>query len=106
MHDFALGHHPGGDPLHDLWDEALGHLVHRLQRGDGRCASHGRGALQAAGPVGRVCTTNWPTSVQQARQHLALFLCALGKQVVFFDRPEDRLDLLEGRIGPQHAARF
>jgi hypothetical protein len=37
---------------------------------------------------------------QQARQHLALFLFALSKQVVFFDRPEDRLHLRECRIEP------
>ena len=33
VHNFALGHHPSGDPLHNLREEPLGHLVHRLQRG-------------------------------------------------------------------------
>ena len=43
---------------------------------------------------------------EQARQHLALCLFALGKQVVFFDRPEDRLHLRECRIDPQHRTGF
>jgi hypothetical protein len=43
---------------------------------------------------------------EQAGQHLTLFLFALGKQVVFFDRPEDRLDLVEGVVDSQHPTRF
>jgi hypothetical protein len=31
---------------------------------------------------------------------------ALGKEVVFFDRPEDRLHLRERRIAPHHRASF
>jgi hypothetical protein len=34
VHNFALGYHPGGDPLHNLRDEVLGHLVHGLQGGE------------------------------------------------------------------------
>jgi hypothetical protein len=43
---------------------------------------------------------------QQTGQHLPLCRAALGKEVMFFDRPEDRMHLRECRIDPQHRAGF
>src|SRR5207248_4748680 len=101
MHEFALGHPPGGDPLHALRDEPLGPLVPRPKR-----------------RAGTVCDTIAPlptprhagTGVRhplahlgtQTDQHLALCLCALGTQVVCVDRPEEGLDLLEGDVDAPH----
>ena len=83
----------------------LAHLVHRPQR--------------RRGPLGdTVATLSQPRHQgtglheqlahlgEQARQHLPLVLCALGKQVRFFDRPADRLDLGEGGGGSPHPTRF
>jgi hypothetical protein len=105
MEDFALGYHPGCDPLHDLWDEALGHLVHGRQCGQG--VLRHTVATRAEPLDQQTCLHDQlPHLGEQARQHLALGLFALGKQMVFFDRPEDRLHLCECRIDPHHRAGF
>ena len=60
---FCLGHHPGGDPLHNLRDEALGHLVH----GQSVAGTLGHPVATLPKPLDqrRVCTINWPTSVSR-----------------------------------------
>src|SRR5262245_61823028 len=47
-----------------------------------------------------------PRLGEQARQHLALGLFALGQEVVFFDRLEERPHLCEGRLGAHDRPRF
>ena len=47
-----------------------------------------------------------PHLPQEARQHLALVCLALGKEMVFFDRSEDRLHLCERRLHPPYPTRF
>src|SRR5215471_18385716 len=53
--------------------------------------------------MGRVCTTNWPTSVNSRVNTCRL---ALGKEVMFFDGPEDRLHLRQYRLDSPHCAGF
>jgi hypothetical protein len=105
MHDFALGHHPGGDPLHDLWDEPLGDLVHSPQRGCGTLG-HTIAALRQARHHGTGLYDQLSDLRQQACQHLTLFGFALGKEMVLFDRSEDRLYLVERPVDPQHPMPF
>ena len=93
------------DPLHDLWDEAFGHRVHGRERRNGvlchTVATRAEPLHQQAG-----LHDERPHLGEQARQHLPLDLFALGKQVVFFDRPENRLHLREGCIDSHHRAGF
>ena len=79
--------------------------LHRRQRGDG-VVRHPVATL--AEPLDQpACLHDQLAHLgEQARQHLAFFLFALGKQMVFFDRPEDRLHLRECRIDPQYRAGF
>ena len=103
MHDFALGYDPRGDPLYNLWHEALDHLVHRLQRGQGVLRHP---VVTLAEPLEQpACLHDQLAHLgEQARQHLALGLFALGKQMVFFDRPEDCLHLRQRWLDPHHRA--
>ena len=102
VHNCALGHPPSGDPLHNLRAEPLGHLVHRLQRGPSVWRHTGATRAEPLAPPAGLHDP-LPPRGEQARQHLALGLCALGTQLVCFDRPEERLHLGEGRIAPPTA---
>jgi hypothetical protein len=105
MENLAGRHAPGGDPLHDLRHESFDHLGHRRECGDG-VVGHTLATL--AQPLDQQARLYHQLAHlgEQARQHLPLFLFALGKQVVFFDRSEDRLDLRDGGIDTPHAMRF
>lgn len=96
---------PRGHPLHDLRDEALGHLVHGLQGSDGMVrhpvATFPESLDQQAALHDQLAHRGEP-----ARQHLTLYLFALGKQVVCFDRSKDRLHLRASRLDPPHRAGF
>ena len=71
MHHFALGYHLGGDPLHDLRDEALGDLVHGLQRGDG-VVQHTVATLSEPLDQQACLHDEHAHFGEQARQHLPL----------------------------------
>ena len=96
---------PGGAPLHNLRDEALGHLVHRLQRGHGvlrhTIATLAEPLDQQAGLPDQPAHRGEPT-----RQHLALGLVALGQQMGGFDGPENRLPLHACRLAPHPRTGF
>jgi hypothetical protein len=105
MEDFALGHDPCGEPLHNLGDKPLGHLVHGLEGGQGMVRHL---VATRTKPLDEPACLHdqLPHLGEQARQPLALGLCALGKEVVFFDRREDRLHLCEGRLGAHDRPSF
>jgi hypothetical protein len=83
----------------------LGHLVHGVQSGD-RVVGHTVATLSE--PCHQEACLDHQLSHlgQQPGQHLPLGRLALGKQVMFFDRLEDRLHLCECWLDAHHRAGF
>ena len=54
----------------------------------------------------RVCPISAPHFSQNTSQHLAFFRFAFGKEMVFFDRAQNRLDLFQSRFEALNTSLF
>ena len=99
MHDFVGRHFARREPVHNLTHQRLDHLVHRHQP-RARTLDHPlRLRTQTLDQRTRL-HHQLANLAQDPGQHLAFFRFALGKEMVFFDRAQDRLHLLQGTSSP------
>ncbi len=105
MHDFVGRHFARREPVHDLTHQRLDHLVHRHQP-RARTLNHPIRTRTETLDKGARLHHQLANFCQDAGQHLAFVRFARGKEVVFFDRAQNRLHLIQGALESLNASLF